>query len=107
MACIFPHIIFHKQSVITKTRGLANSLLAQEMIHKLDSNRKGRNVIFKLDLAKAYDRIPWLFILKVLRKFGFGEQFNELIWSLIYNYCYFVLVNGKLGDFFKSTRGVR
>lgn len=51
------------------------------MIHKLDSNYRDGNVIFKLGLAKAYDRISWPFILKVLRKFGFGEQFIDMIGS--------------------------
>lgn len=62
---ILPQIISPEQRGFTKGRGLSdNILLAQEMIHKLDSNCRGGNVIFKLDLAKAYDRISWLFILK-------------------------------------------
>ena len=64
-------------------------------------------MIFKLDLAKAYDRVLQLFILKVLRKFEFNEWFIDIIWRLISNCQYFVLIDGKLGGFFKSARGVR
>ncbi|KAL0445894.1 UNVERIFIED_CONTAM: hypothetical protein Slati_1717300 [Sesamum latifolium] len=44
-----------------------NVLLAQELIHSLESRRADANVIFKLDMAKAYDRgdplSPALFVL--------------------------------------------
>ena len=51
-----------------------NFLLAQELISGIrQSNRRG-NVVLKLDMAKAYDKVSWLFLLQVLRWFGFGEQ---------------------------------
>ncbi|KAL0406297.1 UNVERIFIED_CONTAM: hypothetical protein Slati_3943600 [Sesamum latifolium] len=39
-----------------------NVLLAQELIHSLESRRPEANVIFKLDMAKAYDWISWEFL---------------------------------------------
>lgn len=55
------------------------------MLHKLLAKSRGENVALKIDLAKDYDRIAWLllFILKVLRKFGFSEVFVDIIWRLI------------------------
>ncbi|KAL0334029.1 UNVERIFIED_CONTAM: hypothetical protein Sangu_1559100 [Sesamum angustifolium] len=38
-----------------------NVLLAQELIHSLESLRPEANVVFKLDMAKAYDRVSWEF----------------------------------------------
>ncbi|KAK4382903.1 hypothetical protein Sango_2828300 [Sesamum angolense] len=38
-----------------------NVLLAQELIHSLESRQPEANVVFKLDMAKAYDRVSWEF----------------------------------------------
>ncbi|XP_075087618.1 uncharacterized protein LOC142169628 [Nicotiana tabacum] len=43
----------------------------------------------------------------VLRKMGFAEHFITLIWNLLSNNWYLVLVNGQSSGFFKSTRGVK
>lgn len=45
--------------------------LAQEVTHSLKLKSRGGNVIFKLDMSKAFDRVTWKFLLKVLQAFGF------------------------------------
>lgn len=68
---------------------------------------RGSNVMLKLDMAKAYDRLNWAFLIQVLRSFGFREHFIDMMWRLISN-CYFsVLVNGQPCGYFKATRGLR
>ncbi|XP_042051525.1 uncharacterized protein LOC121796811 [Salvia splendens] len=53
-----------------------NALLAQELIHDLgkELSSRGRlpNLALKLDMAKAYDRVQWPFLLKVLETMGFS-----------------------------------
>ena len=39
----------------------------------------------KLDMTKAYDRMSWMHIIAVLRRFGFGERFIDMVWSLVLN----------------------
>lgn len=58
-------------------------------------------------MSKAYDRIPWFFLMKVLRKMGFSEVFVDVIWSIISSNWYFVLINGQAHGFFHSTRAVK
>ncbi|XP_075077112.1 uncharacterized protein LOC142163864 [Nicotiana tabacum] len=58
-------------------------------------------------MTKAYDRLSWLFLTKVLRKMGFGERFMGLVFGIISNNWYSVLLNGQPYGFFKSTRGVK
>ena len=43
------------------------------------------SVVLKLDMSKAYDRMSWFHIVSMLRKFGFGEQFIDMIWRLLSN----------------------
>ncbi|KAL0322208.1 UNVERIFIED_CONTAM: hypothetical protein Scaly_2517200 [Sesamum calycinum] len=42
-----------------------NVLLAQELIQSLESRRPEANVVFKLDMAKAYDWVSWEFLYQV------------------------------------------
>src|SRR4051812_46108911 len=56
---------------------------------------RGFNIIMKLDMSKAYDSISWLALIKILRKFGFNERTIDMIWRLISNYWYSVLINEK------------
>ncbi|XP_020587175.1 uncharacterized protein LOC110029262 [Phalaenopsis equestris] len=78
-----PHLqvlISNKQVAFVKGRNIADKiLLAQELLLDLDRNCRGSNVIFKLDIKKAYDSINWDFILEILAARGFFEDFRNLI----------------------------
>ncbi|XP_070054423.1 secreted RxLR effector protein 78-like [Nicotiana tabacum] len=83
-------------------------LLTQEIIKDIRLRKKaGPNVVIQLDMMKAYDRLSWLFLTKVLRKMGFSERFIGLIFGIVSINWYSVLVNGQPHGFFKSTRGVK
>lgn len=58
------------------------------------------NVVVKLDIAKAYDKVSWIFLTKVLRKFGFSEITIDMVWRLIFNNLYSILVNEQSYDSF-------
>ncbi|KAL0346958.1 UNVERIFIED_CONTAM: hypothetical protein Scaly_1711800 [Sesamum calycinum] len=71
-----------------------NVLLAQELVHSLESRRLDANVVFKLDMAKAYNRISWEFLYQVLRQKGFPQRWISLVANAV-SHCWFsVLVNG-------------
>ena len=55
-------------------------MLAQEITHGIKKPNTGKNVVIKLDMTKEYDRVSWAFTCLVLRKFGFGEIFIDLVW---------------------------
>ena len=84
-----------------------NILLAQEHAQELDRRLEIPNLMLKLDMEKAYDRVEWSFLLFMLREFGFEENVVDLIFRLVANNWFSVLVNGEPAGFFKSTRGVR
>lgn len=46
-----------------KGRGIIEKIgLAQEMFHDLSRKSRGGNILIKLDMAKAYDRLEWPFL---------------------------------------------
>ncbi|XP_055818647.1 uncharacterized protein LOC129887548 [Solanum dulcamara] len=82
-------------------------MLAQEIIHSIKRPKIGDNVVIKLDMVKAYDRVSWSFICLVMRRMGFGEIFIDMVWRLMANNWYSVIVNGGRHGFFDSTRGLK
>ncbi|XP_027156511.1 uncharacterized protein LOC113757398 [Coffea eugenioides] len=84
-----------------------NYLFAQELMSGIRKKARRGNVALKLDMAKTYDRVSWTFIVSVLRKFGFGERFIDMVWRLMSNVWFSVIINGASYGFFKSSRGVR
>ena len=58
-------------------------------------------------MTKAYDKVSWIFLTKVLRKFGFSEVIIDMVWRLISSNWYSVLINGQTYGFFQSSRGLK
>ncbi|XP_071928018.1 uncharacterized protein [Coffea arabica] len=108
VAGILPKIISPQQTGFVKGRNITeNFLLAQEVISGMAKKNRGGNVVMKLDMSKAYDRVAWSHIINVLRRFGFGERFIDMVWRMISNVWFSVIINGSSYGFFKSSRGLR
>nr|XP_027088617.1 uncharacterized protein LOC113709968 [Coffea arabica] len=58
LAKLLPQLIFPQQSGFVQERQIAdNFLLAQELLIGITKPNRGRNVVIKLDMMKAYDRV--------------------------------------------------
>jgi len=60
-----------------------------------------------LDNAKAYDRVQWPFLLKVLEAFQFPPFFCSLIVTMFTDISSSLKVNGHIGAPFPVRNGVR
>lgn len=104
---MLPSIISLWQTGFVPGRGIVdNILLTQELVYDLDRRLVEPNLILKLDMAKAYDRVEWPFLL-LLRQFGFSEPVMDLIFRTFANSWFSVLINRVPSGFFKSTLGVQ
>ncbi|KAK4395689.1 putative mitochondrial protein [Sesamum angolense] len=85
-----------------------NSIISQEIMHYLH-NKKGKKgyMAIKIDISKAYDRVEWLFLLKLLEGVGLCETFVNWISQCVSSASFSILVNGASFNFFRPTRGIR
>lgn len=104
---ILPGIISEEQSGYVKGRQiLDNILLAQEMVHTLQS-RKVEGMLMQLDLSKAYDKVSWNYLESILDAFGFCKHWINWILALIKSSRFSILVNGSPSEPFPPSRGIR
>ena len=61
----------------------------------------------KMDMSKAYDRVEWLFLEKILLKMGFQALWVALIMECISTVSYSILVNGESKGIINLSRGLR
>lgn len=85
LVTVLPFIISQNQSGFVKESNISeNILLAQKIIRNINRRNKHINVVVKLDMAKAYDRVSWVFLTKGLRKFGFSEVIIDMVSRLVF-----------------------
>lgn len=79
---------------------------AQEAIHSIHVRRL-KGIMLKIDLAKAFDRVSWLYIKMILIHLGFPHLFTTWIMAYITTPTYSLLINGSASPFFHAERGLR
>jgi hypothetical protein len=72
-----------------------------------NQDRKGKLCAYKLDLAKAYDRLVWSYLEGVLNKLGFANQWIGWIMACIKSITYSVKFSGELLNKFTPSRELR
>nr|XP_027093689.1 uncharacterized protein LOC113714088 [Coffea arabica] len=66
-----------------------------------------QSFFFCSELPRRITATSIVLLPKVLRSFGFGKRWIDMVWHVISNVWFFIIVNGSLCGFFKSARGLR
>nr|XP_048330864.1 uncharacterized protein LOC125422764 [Ziziphus jujuba var. spinosa] len=106
---VIEKIISPHQGAFVKGRWIAeNTVIAQELVHKIRKHKgKQSLMMIKIDLKKAYDRLEWSFVDKVLELWGFSSEFPWMIRSCLSSVHYSLLLNGSVSGTFQPERGIR
>ena len=97
-----------QQAFIEGRRISDNIIIAQEIAHSFSlKSWKQDAFMLKIDLAKAFDRLEWDFIVSVLARKGLHGHFINLVHACISSPTFSVLINGQPSHKFKSFRGIR
>ena len=105
---ILPHIIFQNQSAFISDRLITdNVLVVFELIHYINHKNVGVDgyMVAKLDMSKAFDRVEWCFIKRVMEKLGFSSKWINLVMRCISLISYSVIINGAACGNIIPTRG--
>lgn len=104
-------------SLISKTQSafianrliIDNILIAFKSLHHMKTGYFGKKsfMALKLDMSKAYNRVEWLFLEKILLKMDFQASWVSLIMECITTVSYSILVNGESKGMIKPSRGLR
>jgi hypothetical protein len=84
----------------------AHVRLLQDVVNFANMDNIGAGIV-SLDQEKAFDRVDWAFMLKVLKRMNFGSSFCAWVQLLYTDIFSRVMVNGYVSEGFKVTRGVR
>nr|XP_048330728.1 uncharacterized protein LOC107407973 [Ziziphus jujuba var. spinosa] len=106
---ILRKIISPNQSAFVPGRWIGeNTILVNEVVHAMN-RKKGLKEIagIKVYMQKAYDRMNWVVMTRLLTLFSFSEKFTKLILNCISSISMELLLNGSIFGRILMERGLR
>jgi hypothetical protein len=81
--------------------------VAFETLHHMHHQRQGKtgSMAIKLDMSKAYDRVEWRYLERVMQQMGFHPTWVNIMMECISIVSYSILVNGEPHGYIKPSRG--
>jgi hypothetical protein len=75
-------------------------------MHELQRS-KARGLVLKINFEKAYDRVRWDFLEKVMQGRNFPNKWINWVMSTVKGGKICINVNGERSDYFRTFRGLR
>jgi hypothetical protein len=100
-------MISSSQSAFVKKRSIHDNFILIQSIIKEFHRKKIPTLFLKLDIAKAFDSVSWAYLLKVLKRLGFGTRWRDWISMVLTSSSSRILLNGTSRRPIKHERGLR
>ncbi len=104
---VLPSIISEEQTGFIKGRYSFSNIRTLFNILYSRQNSVSSEVVISLDAEKAFDRIEWVYLFRVLKEFGFGEGLISWIRLLYVDPQASVSTNSVNSEYFTLSRGTR
>ena len=105
-----PHmcsLVRPNQSAFIRTRVIHENYKAVHLTAKLLHRSKVPSSLLKIDIAKAFDTVNWVFLLELLQHFGFSRRWVNWISILLSSASTRIILNGSPGRRICHARGLR
>lgn len=107
---ILPSLVTENQSAFVLDRLIIdNALIALELFYTMKKRNRSRKgvIAMKLDMSKAYDRVEWGFLRKLMLTMGFDERWVNLIMDYVSSISYSFIINREVLGSLSPSRGLR
>ena len=107
LSSVLSDLIHHDQTAYIKGRYIGENIRTIDNAIEYCKQNNMSAILLLIDFEKAFDTIRWKFLMKVLKKFNFGNVFKRWI-KIIYNEIQStVMNNGYFSPYFNIYRGMR
>ena len=107
LAKVLPIIIHEDHTCSVKGRVIQENLSIIRDIIYYANKTKDNIALVSLDQMKAFDKVDWNFLERILKKFNFGPDFIRWVRIIQTNITSSVKVNGNISEQFEIKQGVR
>lgn len=86
-----------------------NIIVGFEAIHWMRNRKSGKTgwAALKLDMSKAYDRVEWDFLQRLMNRLGFADEWIEKIMRCVRSVKYYFRINQEVVGPIIPNRGLR
>ena len=107
LKCVISSIVNENQVTYVNNRFISKSGRLMHDVLKITNSLDIEGLLMTVDIEKAFDSINHSFLMCVLKKFGFGNEFRKWIQILMKNSESCVIKGGKTTPYFMLERGTR
>ena len=102
---VLPYLINKDQVGFMKGRNIAANL--SELLTVIDycNENQIEGIITSIDFQKAFDTVAWPAAVEIMKKFGFGQKFINMVFMCNRGFKVKIMNNGYLTDYLEICRG--